>query len=171
MSKRWATVILLLLLMASAPAAQDRTPLEGAWQVVSTAFDGQLHQSENQVILTFKGTTYTQAVDGSINERGIVRLDQTSKPMRIDFVLSEPSLTQLGVVAIEGETMRLHVNRGGAVRPTDFNPLPDNFFIVARKLTSVAQINSRSTAINAQSRRFWRPWRSATVNERNCAKH
>jgi uncharacterized protein (TIGR03067 family) len=76
-------------------------------------------------------------VDGEVNEQGTIRLDQTKVPMTIDFIVTESptvTLTQLGVLEVAGETLRLHINRGTTARPSDFRALPENLLIVAQRL-------------------------------------
>jgi uncharacterized protein (TIGR03067 family) len=134
--RSFLTALFVALALANTSAAQDKTtPLEGVWRIVSVAFDGAANSaSDTRTFLTFHGNTYTQEVDGTVNERGTIRLDQTKKPMTIDFIITEgATMTQLGIVEVDGETLRLHVNAGTLTRPSDFRPLPENFLIVARR--------------------------------------
>jgi uncharacterized protein (TIGR03067 family) len=129
------TAVVLALALVNPSAVQDKTPLEGAWRVVSVAINGRVAETgDSTTVLRFNGNTYTQEVDGTVNERGTIRLDQTKKPMTIDFIITEdPVMTQLGVVEVDGATLRLHINRGTATRPSDFRALPENFLIVAQR--------------------------------------
>jgi uncharacterized protein (TIGR03067 family) len=98
-------IVVGLMLWASANhTAQERTPLEGAWLVVSVAINGQVRPSADvDTILTFEGNTYTQAVDGIVNERGTIKVDSTQKPMAIDFVIDDPKMIQLGVLRLRAK--------------------------------------------------------------------
>src|SRR5215475_81704 len=101
--------------------AQGQTPLEGAWRIEQVASDGQTHSpGVDTVVLTFAGLNYNQAINGTVNEWGTIKLDQTKKPSLIDFVLTEPNVIQRGVFEINGDELKLHVNRGTGVRPMDF---------------------------------------------------
>ena len=78
-------IAVCLMLCWHAPsqvAAPERTPLEGVWEVTSVTFDGQVHEGGG-TSLTFNGNAYEQIVDGEVNERGTIRIDQTKKPMTI----------------------------------------------------------------------------------------
>jgi|RhiMetdeSRZDD1v2_1073273.scaffolds.fasta_scaffold3694140_1 hypothetical protein len=90
----------------------------------------------SMIVVGFMLAMATFHLIGQEAARGTIRLDQTQRPIKVDFVVTEssgPSMTQLGVLEIEGDVLRLHINRGTLLRPTDFNPLPDNFLIVARR--------------------------------------
>ena len=132
------TAVVLALAAVNPKAVQDKTPLEGAWRVVSGAVTGRVAETGDATpVLTVNGDTSTQAVDGEVNERGTLRLDHTQMPMTIDFIVTESptvTLTQLGVVEVVGATLRLHINRGTTTRPSDFKALPENFLIVAQRI-------------------------------------
>lgn len=138
----WVRILACLMLalgMTVQGAAQERVRLDGTWLVTSTTVNGRVSPGPSQISLTFAGDAYEQAVDGDVNERGTVKLDETKKPITIDFMITEgaPSgSVQLGIIDVVGDTMRLQVNVGmgtGAVRPSDFNPSPETFLIVAAR--------------------------------------
>jgi uncharacterized protein (TIGR03067 family) len=129
------TVCLMLWHAPGHVAAQERTPLEGVWVVTSVTFDGQVNPGGG-ISLMFNGNSYAQIVNGEVNEEGTFQIDQTKKPMIIDFTVVEsrgPTMIQLGVVEVEGSTLKLHLNSGTPTRPIDFNPIRENFLIVARR--------------------------------------
>ncbi len=106
------TVLLVLALVfgTAGQAAQDDVKkeldrLQGDWQV--TSFNGAAVPAEAQLFLTFKADKYEQWVNGSVDERGSVKLGVASKPKAINLVIAEGNdagKTQLGVYEIEGDT-------------------------------------------------------------------
>jgi uncharacterized protein (TIGR03067 family) len=132
------------LMLASGAAAQTpRTPtppkalagLQGIW-VIKT-FNGQ-PAGEGEVSLTITGDKYAQTVNGAVNERGTVTLDPAKTPMAIDLTIQEgddAGKLQVGIVAVEGDTMTLKLNAPGSpARPKDMS-VEEGFFVVvcARK--------------------------------------
>jgi uncharacterized protein (TIGR03067 family) len=132
------------LVLASGVAAQTPKPptaakaldgLQGIW-VIKT-FNGQ-PAGEGEVSLTITGDKYAQTVNGTVNERGTVTVDPSKKPMTIDLTIEvggDAGKLQVGLVAVEGDTMTLKLNTPGiATRPKDLS-VEEGFFVVvcARK--------------------------------------
>jgi uncharacterized protein (TIGR03067 family) len=115
--------------------AQALASVQGIWLIKS--FNGQ-PAGEKEVTLTITGEKYAQTVDGSVNERGTIKLDSAKTPMPIDLTIQEgddAGKLQVGVVAVEGDTMTLKLNApGSATRPTNLS-VEEGFFVVvcARK--------------------------------------
>jgi uncharacterized protein (TIGR03067 family) len=107
----------LASVMAQAPAA-----MEGTW--VLTAAEGKPAPAGIHVAMTISGNTYQAATNGTIDERGTIRVDQTARPMAVDLVIAEgrsAGKTQAGIVEISGDTMRLALLEPGITgRPSDF---------------------------------------------------
>ena len=134
------TILSLLLVLGSSVETappQERTALEGTWLVTSLSLNGQVYSGGGtEIAITIAGNTYEQSVNGQVNERGTITVDPSMIPMRIDFLIIEPAqtTTQLGIVEITGDTLKLHLNMPGANgRPADFNPLADHFLLIAKK--------------------------------------
>jgi uncharacterized protein (TIGR03067 family) len=87
--------------------------------------------------LTFTGDKYEQALGGTVNERGTIKLDASKKPMTIDLAIGEGTdagKAQLGIVEVSGDTMKLHLDSPGAgQRPTDFTGKDGSFMVIAKK--------------------------------------
>jgi uncharacterized protein (TIGR03067 family) len=129
---RIATTALLAALMAvaiSAQAAKTAVPkelasLQGAWTIGT--FNGQSAAGAGpEIVLTFTGDKYSQSVDGTINERGSVKVDASKKPMTIELNIQEGDdrgKLQYGVFEISGTTLTCKLNMPGSTdRPTDFS--------------------------------------------------
>jgi uncharacterized protein (TIGR03067 family) len=78
--------------------------------------------------LSLSGDKYQGFKQGKVDERGTIKVDAKATPMTIDFVLTEgihAGKTQLGLVAIAGDTMTLVLAEPGAtVRPTAMTQSP-----------------------------------------------
>jgi len=135
------TIILSLILAVGAAdqgtPSQERAALDGTWLVTSLFLNGVYRGDAAEVAIMITGNAYEQDVNGQVNERGTLRVDPSKKPMTIDFIITEGSAqntTQLGIVEVSGDTLKLHLNQPGANgRPADFNPLDDHMLIIARK--------------------------------------
>jgi uncharacterized protein (TIGR03067 family) len=127
------------LLLAAGVAAQTPKPLtpaqalagmQGVWLIKT--FNGQ-PAGESEVTLTIAADKYAQTVNGAVNERGTVKLDPAKTPMSIDLTIQEgddAGKLQLGVVAVEGDTMTLKLNTpGGTIRPASL-AVEEGFFVV-----------------------------------------
>jgi uncharacterized protein (TIGR03067 family) len=129
----------------SAPAAQaanaaPATPkalaaLQGTW--VLTSADGEDLTGGPEIALTITDDKYVQTVNGDIQERGQIKLDEAKKPIRIDLIIQEGNdagKTQLGVIDVTGTSLKGKLNSpGDNVRPTDFEPADGFFTFVAVK--------------------------------------
>jgi uncharacterized protein (TIGR03067 family) len=120
-------IVLLSLLLAqtspTAPPADAAKKLldqiQGSWRVVT--FNGQDVPASAEAYLVFKGDKYEQWTNNSVDERGSLKLDASTKPVSIDFVITEGNdagKVQLGLVDITGDTLSLaFAAPGGATRP------------------------------------------------------
>jgi uncharacterized protein (TIGR03067 family) len=136
-------VLLTLVVGGSAvPLAQVTAPtdpaaaLKGTWTIVTIG--GQsLADAGAETLLTFAGDTYSQTVNGEVNERGSFKIDATKKPMTIDLVITEGAdagKTQLGVIELKDDTLTGNLNTPGvASRPADFTAQDGHFVFVAKK--------------------------------------
>jgi uncharacterized protein (TIGR03067 family) len=135
-----AVCFLILVVGASGQATQrpQRVALEGTWIVTSQSLNGLTSDSGGaEIAITIAGDHYEQSVDGNVDERGTIKVDSTTNPMTIDFIISEgvaKNTTQRGIVEVTGNTVKFCLNTPGAlVRPADFTPLADHMLILAKK--------------------------------------
>ncbi|MFI5178076.1 MAG: TIGR03067 domain-containing protein [Vicinamibacterales bacterium] len=118
-----ASVLALLLFQAaqaapppaSADAKKALDQIQGSWQVVT--FNGQDAPAGVEAYLVFTGDKYEQWTNGSVDERGSITLDPSTKPMSIDLIIAEGSdagKRQLGLADITGDTLSLAFAAPGA---------------------------------------------------------
>ena len=70
-------------------------------------FNGQDLPSEAQLFLVFNGDKYEQWNNGSVDERGTIKIDPRTKPMSIDLIITEGNdagKTQPGVYELTDST-------------------------------------------------------------------
>ena len=138
------TVLLASLALAAGIGGQTGKPqgkpastaVQGTWVVAS--INGESGPAGAQeMTLTFTGDKYEQSLGGSVNERGTFKVDASKKPMTIDLAIGEGSdagKSQLGIVEVSGDTMKLHLDSPGAgQRPTDFASKESSFIVIAKK--------------------------------------
>ena len=125
---RLGILALSLLFVVPGQNAQEDTrkeleKLQGKW--VITSFNGQDVPSEAQVFLVFTGDKYEQWNNGSVDERGTIKVDPKTKPMSIDLIITEggdAGKTQPGVYELTDSTM-LSIGLstpGNTTRPSAF---------------------------------------------------
>ena len=107
--------------------------LQGTW--VLTTVNGETLTEE--LTLTIAGDKYHQTVNGTVNERGTIKVGTSTKPMTIDLAIAEGSdagKTQLGIIEVTGETIRGNLDTPGAgKRPTDFTIKEGTIMFVGKK--------------------------------------
>jgi uncharacterized protein (TIGR03067 family) len=110
--------------------------LQGTWLI--TSMNGRAMPAEPPVTLTISGTTYQQKQGGIVNERGTIRIDTARMPIAADFVIVDgpgAGMTQLAIVEVSGDTMRLSLDMPGAnQRPADFTAKDGVIMLLAKKL-------------------------------------
>lgn len=104
--------ILALSLMLVVPSqnVQDDTrkeleKLQGKWAIAT--FNGQEVPAEALLFLVFTGDKYEQWNNGSVDERGTIKIDPKTKPMSIDLTIIEGTdagKTQPGVYELTDST-------------------------------------------------------------------
>ena len=121
----WGFVLLLSVSLSAqidikVDIKKELERLQGNWALTSAA--GQALPAGSHVGLVFAGDTYQGSTNGTIDERGSIKLDPTTKPISIDLVITEGTeagKTQLGLVEITGDTMTLILAEpGSTVRPS-----------------------------------------------------
>jgi len=119
--------------VAAVPAALK--PFQGTW--VLTAPDGKPLTQDGDLTITFTGDKYAQAVAGTVNERGSIKVDATKKPMWIDLTITEGAdagKLQVGVIEVTGGVMKGVFGAAGATtRPTSLTPAPGLISFVGKK--------------------------------------
>ena len=89
---RLGILALSLMLVVPSQNVQDDSKkelekLQGKWAIVT--FNGQDLPSEAQLFLVFNGDKYEQWNNGSVDERGTIKVDPRTKPMSIDLIITE----------------------------------------------------------------------------------
>ncbi len=93
---------------ASADVKKALDQLQGSWQIVT--FNGQDAPPGFDSALVFTGDKYEQWTNGSVQERGSVKLDPSTKPMSIDLLIAEgddAGKVQLGLAEVTADTLSL----------------------------------------------------------------
>ena len=107
---RLGILALSLMFVLPGQTAQEDTrkeleKLQGKWAIAT--FNGQEVPSEAQVFLVFNGDKYEQWNNGSVDERGTIKVDPKTKPMSIDLIITEGNdagKTQPGVYELTDST-------------------------------------------------------------------
>ena len=107
---RLGILALSLTFAMQGQSAQDDTKkelekLQGNW--VITSFNGQDVPAEAQFFLAFNGDKYEQWNNGTVDERGTIKVDPKTKPMSIDLIIAEggdAGKTQPGVYELTDAT-------------------------------------------------------------------
>ena len=112
-------LVLSLLFFTSGQAAQDDVKKElakfqGNW--IITSMNGEPVPAEAEAYLVFSGDKYEQWTGDQVDERGTIKLDITSKPMKFDLVIAEGNdagKTQLGVYELTADTLTVSLATPG----------------------------------------------------------
>ena len=115
MGMRISALLTAIAVTSAAMAAQVPEALRGTW--VLTSAEGKPLPPGVHVSLVIAENGYHGTVNGKINERGTMKVDSATRPMSIDFIISEGSSagkTQLGIVEVTGDAMQLAMAEPGA---------------------------------------------------------
>ena len=118
------------------PAADKGVPsMQGTWAILT--INGQSMADAGMTMLfAVTGDKYAQTVNGEVNERGTIKVDQTKKPMTIHFTITEGNdagKPQVGLVEVTGDTMTMKLSVvGGSTLPAGM-AAEEGFFIVTAK--------------------------------------
>jgi len=121
-------LVLSVLLFIPGQAAQDEVKKElakfqGDW--IISSMNGEPVPAEAEAYLVFKDDKYEQWTGNQVDERGSIKLDIASKPMKIDLMISEGNdagKTQLGVYEVSGDTLTVSFALPGETgRPASLN--------------------------------------------------
>ena len=107
---RLGILALSLMFVLPGQTAQEDTrkeleKLQGKWAIAT--FNGQEVPSEAQLFLVFNSDKYEQWNNGSVDERGTIKVDPKTKPMSIDLLITEGNdagKTQPGVYELTDST-------------------------------------------------------------------
>ena len=136
--KKWIATLVMTMAVVAAAQQQDAlpkdlAPLQGTWIV--TQFNGEALPVEMALIVS--GATYSQSVDGTIDETGTLKVDASKTPMTVDLIIQEGNdagRTQLGIIEVKGDVLRCLLNApGSGTRPTSFDKGDGELFVVAQK--------------------------------------
>jgi uncharacterized protein (TIGR03067 family) len=122
--------IVVVLLMGNGIGEEkkpnDKEKLQGTWLVVETEFEGKTHRG-NGLKLVFQGDKVSiraKRPGETIEEmKGTFRLVPGKKPKALDLTLNQKGKALgevLGIYELDGETLRLCLDKVGAKRPTEF---------------------------------------------------
>jgi uncharacterized protein (TIGR03067 family) len=122
----------LLLLPVNAwsgPEEEDSKMIEGIWLPAEAELSGQKFPDEvlKTMKLTIREGTYTVNVSEQI-DKGIIKLDPTTKPKAIDITGTEgPNMgkTFPAIYELAGDTLRICYDLEGKKRPTEFKTVKD----------------------------------------------
>ena len=99
----------LMFVVPGQPSQEDTKKelekLQGKWAIAT--FNGQDVPAEAQFFLVFNGDKYEQWNNGSVDERGTIKVDPKTKPMSIDLIITEggdAGKTQPGVYEMTDST-------------------------------------------------------------------
>jgi uncharacterized protein (TIGR03067 family) len=139
MTKWIATCVMTMAVAVGAVAQQqdavpkELAPLQGTWVV--TDVNGSAPPA--QMALTFTGAKYAETIDGTIDETGTIKVDNSKTPATFDLIIAEgdsAGQTQLGIIEIKGDFMRCLMNApGSGARPTSFDKEDGELFVVLQK--------------------------------------
>jgi uncharacterized protein (TIGR03067 family) len=116
---------LSLTVVLAGQGAQDDIKKEfdkfqGNWTI--TMFNGQVVPPDAQAFLVFTGDKYEQLTNGTVSERGTIKLNPRTTPMSIDLFIIEggdAGKTQPGVYELKADTLRIGLtNPGNTTRPS-----------------------------------------------------
>jgi len=137
-------MLVAVVLMSAGVMAQDAkkpvdkafAPLQGTWTI--TTFNGQSTDGMGGTsALVIKDDKYQQVTNGTVDERGSLKLDATKKPMTIDLIIEEGNdagKLQLGIIEVTGDTMKVKLNLAGATpRPTSFEAEEGQILVTATR--------------------------------------
>jgi uncharacterized protein (TIGR03067 family) len=139
---KWLVTLCFLTTVSAAvqsgpqDAAGMIAALQGSWTIthVNGQSLGTLGQNSS---ITFTRDGYTVTTNGQVKERGLIKVDGTTKPMQIDLRITEgiaAGKTQIGIVQVVSGTLTLKTNTiGTPKRPTDFKDEPWYVMFVARR--------------------------------------
>lgn len=141
--KRTLALVVMLTFGASlvaqqppADAAKTLAAFQGRW-IISTINGKSIAGAGGEMALTITGDSYAQVVDGTVVERGTLKIDTTRKPMTIDLMIKEgddAGKAQVGLIEVSGDMLTLHLGMpGSATRPTSMALAPGFVMFTAMK--------------------------------------
>jgi uncharacterized protein (TIGR03067 family) len=113
------------LLLAAAPADNERDKLQGTWQVAGMEQGGKKVPAGElaQMKVVIRGNELTGLEGGQVRERFTFTLDATKTPKTIDTTAVEGPAkgeTARGIYELTGDTLRICVSEKGKERPSEF---------------------------------------------------
>jgi uncharacterized protein (TIGR03067 family) len=124
------------VLAQEAKDTKGAAALQGTWVIAS--INGQTPPDGSpEMTLTFTDDKYQQALGGTVDERGTIKVDAAKKPMTIDLAIVEGNdagKSQLGIFEVTGDTIRIALDMPGSQkRPADFTPTEGALLVVGKK--------------------------------------
>ena len=130
------TTTLLLPLDAAEDAKKELEKIQGTWVVTSAEYNGGRVSAERAktMKLICKDDKYVQTEGDKEVEKGSHKLDPSKKPKHMDITITDgehKGKTQLGIYELEGDSLRICVNRAGEKeRPAEFAAKPNTGYVM-----------------------------------------
>ncbi len=123
------TLLVMVLVPATATAASLASTLEGRWTAVAAERNGLPASELNGNQISFDKAVFRISHDGALIYGGSFTVDDTASPVRIDFAIKEGEAkgqSWLGIARIENEMLTICDNApdGAAPRPSEFTTSP-----------------------------------------------
>ena len=129
-----AVVFLSALSVLGAGGGPDESvgEIKGDWTIIAMKMGNRSAPDDLIKGLTsnFDGESYTNKASDKVVEQGTYRVDPSKTPRTIDFAIKvgpDAGKRQLGVYAVDGETLTLCVSEAGSdERPASLTPKADS---------------------------------------------
>src|SRR4051794_26537056 len=129
-------VLLGLVVGIAAPALKDKPgDIVGTWVVESIQTTGTPSKPGGPLRYQFTtdGIWRRMCADRQYGSDHRYTLDRKADPVAIDLISVDEDMhkeVQVGIASVEGDTMRLCLNRRGGRRPTEFAAGPDSPYVI-----------------------------------------
>ena len=131
-----ACLVVIVSLLTSSVAADDKKDLDGKWVVVSVERDGKPWAAMKGAIRVNNGDKYILTPKEGKAVPGTFKIDPTKKPKTIDMTPTEGNFkdkTLLGIYELDGDTLKICFAEPGKERPTDFTSKAGMVLVVHKR--------------------------------------
>jgi uncharacterized protein (TIGR03067 family) len=128
----WRTLVLCVVCVLAVrglaqddAAKKDSAALQGEWRILKAYDNGEKVPvlDIKDMTIKFAGNTVVVREGDKVQDRFTFKLDPGKKPKTIDFLVTEgkkKGATDLGIYALEGDSLKLSIKEGGPDRPKEF---------------------------------------------------